>query len=474
MTPRIPTELSTILRETPELERAYLTGGCVRDWLLAHETHDFDVEVFGIGYERLGEVLERWGRTDLVGRSFGVVKLTTASGATYDFSIPRRDSKVSPGHKGFDVALDPDITPRAAAARRDFTINAMMYDPRNDEVLDFFGGRADLEKRILRHTSAAFPEDPLRVLRGMQLVARLDLGTTSETIALCREIADSYRELAIDRVRGEWFKWAERSIKPSRGLQFLVDTGWVRHFPEIEALIDTPQEPDWHPEGDVFTHTGHCLDALVTLPAWQGADSATKIMLSFTVLAHDFGKPVTTHESIRRGEPRIVSPKHDREGVPLAARFLERIGVPEATIQRVLPLVANHLAHLQVTTDRSVRRLASRLEPATIPELVTVITADLFGRPPLPRETTPAVRELLAKAAELDVEAGGPAPIVLGRHLIELGMAEGPEVGAVLKAAYDAQLDGRFADGPSGLEWLAAQDDLPLPDAVRERIQSRS
>ena len=473
MIPRIPPELSTVLRETPELARAYLAGGCVRDWVLERETHDFDVEVFGIGYEQLSNVLGRWGRTDLVGRSFGVVKLTTVAGVTYDFSIPRRDSKVSPGHKGFAVAFDPDITPREAAARRDFTFNAMMYDPRADEVLDFYGGRADLERRILRHTSAAFPEDPLRVLRGMQMVARFDLQTAPETIALCRGIADSYRELAVDRVRGEWFKWAERSHTPSRGLQFLVDTGWMKHYPEIEALTGTPQEPDWHPEGDVFIHTGHCLDALVTLPDWQKADSETKIMLSFTVLAHDFGKPVTTHESVRHGQQRIVSPKHDREGVPLAARFLERIGTPESMIQRVLPLVANHLAHLQVTTDRSVRRLASRIEPATIPELVTVITADLFGRPPLAREISPAVHELVAKAAELDVEAGGPVAILLGRHLLELGMPEGPAVGIVLKAAYDAQLDGRFADRAGGLEWLATEEGLPLPDAVRERIESR-
>src|SRR6188768_1237701 len=132
----LPDDLAAILRDTPELRQACLVGGCVRDWLLDIPNKDFDVEAFGVNYEQLAGALSRWGRTDLVGRSFGVVKLTTGTGQTYDFSIPRRDSKVAPGHKGFEVSFDPGITPREAAARRDFTINALMYDPRSREVLD--------------------------------------------------------------------------------------------------------------------------------------------------------------------------------------------------------------------------------------------------------------------------------------------------------------------------------------------------
>ena len=156
MIDELPPLLLRVLRETPGLERAYFVGGCVRDWLLGVENKDYDIEVFGFDYQGLSEALRRWGKVDLVGRSFGVVKLTLPNRETYDFSIPRRDSKVSPGHKGFQVTFDPALTPQEAAARRDYTINSLMFDPRTGEVLDFFGGASDLRGRILRHTSAAF------------------------------------------------------------------------------------------------------------------------------------------------------------------------------------------------------------------------------------------------------------------------------------------------------------------------------
>src|SRR5688572_10151929 len=168
----VPDELARILRGTPELREAYLVGGCVRDALLRLPQKDFDIEVFGTSYEQLTKALERWGKIDLVGRSFGVVKLTAPIGSVYDFTVPRRDSKIAPGHKGFEITFDPNITPRDAAARRDFTINALMFDPRSQQVLDFFGGAEDLRTRTLRHTTDAFTEDPLRVLRGMQFAAR--------------------------------------------------------------------------------------------------------------------------------------------------------------------------------------------------------------------------------------------------------------------------------------------------------------
>src|SRR6476469_8832068 len=136
-----PEELPRVLRETPELQQAYLVGGCVRDWLLGIPNKDYDIEVFGLDYESLARALSRWGKVDLVGRSFGVVKLTLPSRHIYDFSIPRRDSKTAPGHKGFQVTFDPRLTAKEAAARRDYTINSLMFDPRANELLDFFGGR---------------------------------------------------------------------------------------------------------------------------------------------------------------------------------------------------------------------------------------------------------------------------------------------------------------------------------------------
>src|ERR1041385_7988386 len=471
MTEFIPKELAGILAETAELKQSYLVGGCVRDWLLEMPNKDFDVEVFGTGYEQLVTALSRWGRTDLVGRSFGVVKLATNGGATYDFTIPRRDSKVAPGHKGFEVSFDPAITPQAAAARRDFTINALMFDPRRGGVLDFFGGRQDLRNRVLRHTSAAFGEDPLRVLRGMQLAARFNLTPAAETLVLCRGMKAGFGELAVERVREEWFKWAEKSAVPSRGLKFLAETEWIEHFPEVNALRGTPQDPDWHPEGDVFTHTCHCLDALVTLPGWQAADAESKIVYALAVLAHDFAKPQTTHEAMRDGRKRIVSPGHEEQGGPMAEGFLQRINAPLAIRQRVIPMVTNHLVHLQSITDRSVRRLAQRVEPATIEELCLVITADACGRPPRPQIAPDRVYDLLEMATALKVQASASRPILLGRHLIDAGLTPGQEFGTILDAAFEAQLEGKFFDLPQALRWLAEQGDLPLPESARLRLQ---
>jgi tRNA nucleotidyltransferase (CCA-adding enzyme) len=472
--PSVPVELGRILAETPELKEAFLVGGGVRDAWLGMPTKDFDVEVFGLNYEQLMEALARWGRTDLVGRSFGVVKLTLASGATFDFTLPRRDSKVAPGHKGFTITFDPTITPREAAARRDFTLNSLMYDPRRDEVLDFFGGLADLQNRVLRHTSAAFVEDPLRVLRGMQFAGRFGLTPAPETVELGRQMKASYGELAGERVREEWFKWAAKSTVPSAGLKFLVATAWIEHFPELQSVLGVPQEPEWHPEGDVFVHTCHCCDALVHLPTWKEADEESRIAFSFAVLTHDFGKARTTQEVMKEGRRRIVSPGHEEVSAAMAVSFLERIHVPQATIARVLPLVKQHMAHLQVVTDRNVRRLAKRLEPETIQSLCLVMTADAMGRPPRPPAPPPVIAALQTKAVELHVHDSAPKPILMGRHLIELGMSPGKEFGDILAAAYDAQLEGVFSNLTQAFRWLAEQSELPLSETTRAALARRS
>lgn len=485
MKPKLPEDLARLLGEVPVLRRAYLVGGCVRDTLLGHPVKDFDIEVFGVGFAELAGALRHFGRVDLVGRSFGVVKLALG-GAVHDFSIPRRDSKIGPGHQGFRAQFDSAITPDEAAARRDFTINALMYDPRRAELLDFFGGAEDLARRRLRHTSAAFAEDPLRVLRGMQFAARFDLVAVPETIELARGIADAYVELAVERVWEEWFKWASRSRVPSAGLRFLADSGWIRHFPEIEAIQGVPQDPEWHPEGDVFRHTAHCLDALVQLPEWQAADPVSRAVWSMTVLLHDAGKAVTTGVADRGGRPRIVSPGHEQASVRLAESFLTRLRAPGAIVERVLPLVAGHMAHFQEATDRAVRRLARRLQPETVRSLCVVMTADAFGRPPRPAQVPDSVDLLRRTAERLELAEAAPRPILRGRHLLALGLAPGPEVGRWIDRAFDAQLDGHFGDLPGAHAWLAREAELPesirsaarrafpIPNGHVDRTQSES
>jgi tRNA nucleotidyltransferase (CCA-adding enzyme) len=437
--------------------RPRLVGGCVRDWLLGFEPKDFDIEVYGLDYEAIGRALAPFGPTDLVGRSFGVLKVRIA-GAEYDFSLPRRESKTGAGHRGFAVAPDPHLTEAEAAARRDFTLNAIAYDPLEDRILDFHGGVDDLKKKILRHTGPAFVEDPLRVLRAFQLAARFEFTLAPETAMLCRSISETYRELPVERVWGEWDKWATKSVKPSLGLIALKQSGWLKHFPEVAALDGVPQEPEWHPEGDVLVHTCHCLDALVRLATWREGTPYTRRILSLSVLGHDFGKPSTTKQAEKRGRLRWVSPEHEAAGGPLAETFLQRIGAPLELIGHVRPLVVNHLLHhhgAEEYRDTTVRRLARKIQPATIDELIAVMQADHLGRPPLvSTETVRRLDHLRIAARRLTLEHAAPKPIVLGRHLIALGLAPGPQFTPALDAAFESQLDGAFNDEAGGLEWM--------------------
>lgn len=455
----LPDDLLAMLDAVRRIGRPRLVGGGVRDWLLGLTPKDFDVEVGGVDFETLQRTLAPFGSTDIVGRSFGVIKVRSrASGSEYDFSLPRRESKTGAGHRGFAVEPDPALSDAEAAARRDFTVNAIALDPFTRQLIDPHDGRRDLAARILRHTSGAFVEDPLRVLRAFQLAARFGFSLAPETVALCRRIAGTYPELAVERVWGEWEKWASKSTVPSRGLVVLEQTDWLRHFPELAALRGTAQDPAWHPEGDVFAHTQFCLDALVALDEWKNSDAARRRMLMFAVLAHDFGKPSTTVFAEKRGTMRWISPGHEAAGGPLAQAFLRRIGAPLDLDAPVTALVVNHLAHhhgQSEFTETSVRRLARRLAPATIDDLALVMRADANGRPPLASpETDARIAALVARAHDLRVADAAPKPIVLGRHLIAQGLKPGARFTPLIDAAFEAQLDGAFRDEAGGVAWL--------------------
>lgn len=456
----LPADLRAMLEAVRQVGRPRLVGGGVRDWLMGIQPKDFDLEVAGVDFETLHRALVPFGSTDVVGRSFGVIKVRSraAQGGEYDFSLPRRESKTGAGHRGFAVQPDPGLSDAEAAARRDFTVNAIALDPFSQELIDPHGGSRDLQARILRHTGPAFVEDPLRVLRAFQLAARFNFTLAPETATLCRAIAGTFAELPVERVWGEWEKWATKSTKPARGLAVLEETGWLQHFAEVAALRGTPQEPEWHPEGDVFTHTQFCLDALVLLPEWPRADAARRRILMFGVLAHDFGKPATTVRAEKRGQLRWTSPGHEPKGGPLAEAFLRRIGAPLELDAPVAALVVHHLAHHHGRTDftdTSVRRLARKLAPATIDDLALVMRADSNGRPPLPsHEIHARIDELVARAHALALADSAPRPIVLGRHLLQLGRRPGPDFKPILDAAFEAQLDGAFADEAGGVAWL--------------------
>jgi len=236
--------------------RAMLVGGCVRDRLMGRPVLDWDVEVYGVQPEKLRELLDLFGRVDAVGEAFTVYKI----GADLDVSLPRRERKNGRGHRAFVIQGDPFMSFEEATRRRDFTVNAILEDPLSGEIVDLFGGRADIHSRMLRAVSSeTFPEDSLRVLRAAQFAARFNFDIEPATVNLCREI--DLADLPHERVWGEMEKLLLGAEQPSIGLRWLRDLGVLDHlFPEIKSLIGVPQEPEWHPEGDVFVHTQLVVD----------------------------------------------------------------------------------------------------------------------------------------------------------------------------------------------------------------------
>lgn len=315
-------------------------------------------------------------------------------------------------------------------------------------LLDPCCGLEDLQAGVLRHVSLAFAEDPLRVLRAMQFLARFKLSIAPETLALCRRIEPE--GLPVERLFGEWSKLIVKGRKPSLGLAFLRDCNWLRYYPELEALVGCAQDPQWHPEGDVWTHTLYCMDAFASE---RTGDPWEDLVVGLAVLLHDIGKSLTT---VAGEDGRIRSPRHDVEGVKSAECFLRRISRHQALLDEVLPLVACHMHPAQFFAaqagDTAIRRLALRVR--RIDRLVRVARADMGGRPPLPADF-PAGDWLLQKAQALAVTDSAPAPILLGRHLIEqFALKPGVQMGKLLKAVYEAQLEGQVSDLDSALEFV--------------------
>ena len=427
-----------------------MVGGYVRDRLMGIDSKDIDLEVYGLSYRQIVNAL-RDLRVDLVGKSFGILKI----GPHIDVSIPRRERKQGAGHRAFAIEPDPDMTYREAASRRDFTINSIAMDFEG-RIIDPYDGQGDIRRKLLRATSAAFKEDPLRVLRGMQFASRLGFEMAADTVQMCREISGEFADLSRERIYDEWAKWT-RGDYPAKGLSLLQDTGWLDHFPALANMAGTPQDPVWHPEGDVWVHTALVCDAAAKIANRRGFSPEERLQLMFAALLHDAGKAVTTEKN---EQGRWVSPGHAGEGVPIARRFLRALGAPGRIIDTVPPLVAEHMVHISLPADqepgiRLIRRLANRLTPANIRLWAALCEADYSGRPPLPAGNPVAHWEEVAQQQE--VENTRPGPLLLGRHLIDRGIAPGPEMGRLLKAAYEAQLDGAFDDLEGALAWLNQQ-----------------
>jgi tRNA nucleotidyltransferase (CCA-adding enzyme) len=423
--------------------RPFIVGGAVRDALLGLPVKDYDVEVFGVPVEALKAALAPLGSVNAVGEAFTVFKLAGLEGVegAVDVSIPRRDSKAGPGHRGIAVQGDPGLTPEDAARRRDFTINAMLFDPFTGEVLDFFGGRRDLDTRVLRAVDTSrFGEDPLRALRAVQLAARYGLEVEPATARLCGETP--LAELPPERIFGEMEKLLLKAPRPSLGLRLLREWGLLPQVaPELLPLAGTPQDPEWHPEGDVWIHTLLAVDEAVPLVADLDLPRALAVMLG--VLCHDLGKPSTTQFE----DGRLRSRGHEEAGREPTRRLLDRWNVHSRhgydVRAQVLALVGNHLKPGQLYDDRervsdgAIRRLAGKCEPAL---LYRVARADCLGRTGNFRPV--AMDWFLERVRQLDVAERPPAPLLKGRDVVALGVDPGPEVGRVVREVYERQLDG--------------------------------
>ena len=432
-------------------------GGCVRDHFLHIDTKDIDIEVYGLSYKQIIRILKPYFHVGWVGQSFGTVKVDNE----VDLSLPRTESKTGTGHKGFDVVSDPFLEPTVALARRDFTINAIGIRI-DGTVIDPFGGRDDLKKGILRAPTEAFCEDPLRVLRGMQFAARFGFEMEPKTLKLCRRVLPEFDTLSAERIWIEWEKWAVKGRFPGKGLQLLRDSGWIVRFPEIEALIDVPQNPKYHPEGDVFEHTKLACDGAAQIADELNLDSTERTILLFAALCHDFGKPATT---ILNERGTWSSPRHPAEGIQASQNFLRRLQAPNLIQEHVPILVREHMAHLAIPAEelpsfQAVRRLAVRLSPSNIKMWSALCRADSLGcGAGAPRRQVSTWEEV---AAKLDVRESKPKPILQGRDLIKLGMEPGRKMGEVLNRAYEAQLDGTISTLNEAVAWV--REEKPITD----------
>jgi tRNA nucleotidyltransferase (CCA-adding enzyme) len=444
---RVPDVVLEIARAVRDAGgRALVVGGWTRDQLLGLDSKDLDVEVFGIPADRLRPLLEHFGQVEAVGESFAVFKV-----ADIDVSLPRRESKTGRGHKGFTVEGDPTLSVAEAARRRDFTINAISQDPLTGEWIDPFRGRTDLESRILRVVDArTFPDDSLRVLRALQLAARFELTVDEATKTLCRSIP--LDDLPAERIWGELEKLLLLAARPSIGFALALDLGVVdRLWPELQALIGCPQEPDWHPEGDVWVHTLMVIDEARRQIADLDRGRAIAVMLG--AVCHDVGKPSTT--AVIDG--RIRSLGHEEAGVAPAAALLDRLNVQTIggfdVRTTVLGMVAHHLKPGSFVRpdaragDGAFRRLALKVD---LELLARMARADCLGR--TGGFDCSAMDRFLERARALGVEHAPPRPIVMGRHLLDLGVAPGPRMGEILKQIYERQLDGEISTIEQGLD----------------------
>ena len=423
-----------------------LVGGCVRDALLGIPVKDYDLEIYGLDFPGLLRAVAPVCEVDAVGMSFGVLKVRHFE---IDMAFPRRENKTGAGHRGFVIEVDPAMDFSLASARRDFTVNAIMQDALTGEIIDPHGGRKDLQEKRLRHVSPAFAEDPLRVLRAMQFIGRFGLVPEKSTITLCAGL--SQNELPRERIAAEWEKLLRQGKYMVAALNFLRECRWVRFYPELAALIGCPQDPQWHPEGDVWNHTLLVLQAVAELR--KNPEDVLPFMLA--AICHDFGKAGCT-ETDSRG--RITSRGHDTL-TGAAERFVCGIWNSSQLWEKVEKLIVSHMHPWQLAdgnaSDKAYRKLACRVGRTDL--LADLAEADVRGIAMSDHERIcrlEMVEVFRRRCRELEISGHAPQPLVMGRHLIIRNLTPGPEFKKILDECFEAQLAGHFNTVDGAMKYL--------------------
>jgi tRNA nucleotidyltransferase (CCA-adding enzyme) len=407
--------------------KLYVVGGACRDHFMGIPVTDYDLLVVG-----LDEMIAPVHYQKVI--SNAPVYLV----GDYEIALARREVKVSSGKSGFEFVSDRFVSLYDDLYRRDFTVNSIAYGVLDGVFYDPFGGIQDIVDRVLHPVSSSFTESPERVLRGAAFSARFGFEVSQYFVYLSRNMYNDFYTIPREQLWRFFEKGLSKAIKPSNFLRVLEQTRWVEHFPEISALAYCPQDRNYHPEGDVLTHTGHVMDEL----AGKG------ITLLLAGLCHDMGKPATTYTL----DGKIVSPGH-AEFIEPTISFLDSICTPHSIRDRAVSLVRHHMAHIGVeVSNRYVRRLSKKVH--SINDLYTLCVADHFGRPPLPRIVPENLQKIVKIAETLDIVNHEIKPIIMGRDLIDLGLNPSPKFSQILAEAENAQIEGDFDSLEGGILWL--------------------
>ena len=416
--PDLPGRLLKIANDIREAGgRAYLVGGWVRDALLGKSCRDYDVEVYDMAQDALVPILSKYGRTNLVGKAFGVIHLAM-KGLSLDFSFPRTESKVGYGHRGFVVHTDEKLSFKEAALRRDFTINAMGMELPDLMLCDPYGGIDDLKTHTLCHVGPAFAEDSLRILRGVQFASRFGCTLAPSTVELCRTL--SLDDLSVERLFEEFKKWLLKPGKPSLGLRAFLDIKLDEYFPEIR-----PFENSWDTLGAVLDNMAALRDSCLAENKPCSLSEAQTMEFAFAALLAD--------------------------SADTSLKFLERITNEVHLLKVVPPLLKafREIAPAIVDDAPALRRLAVKLGGLKLLCLLVQCA---------PREFFAAdcdfSEKLWRAAAEYDLLEAAPQPYLTGKMLMDLGVKPGKQMGDIIKASFELQLDGKIKNAEDALAWV--------------------